>query len=357
MIKIAIVFPKDSDSFFSPAEDRTFGGANVQLFQIAGELKKRKNISTYCLVSEYPGIKQDPDLLTTFNNADGVFTKILKFHGKLKTLKPDFVIQRGLTFFSCLLALYCRISGIKFIFMFAHNYEPEGHYQKNNKRCMPFPLLLKYSYLLVCQSSDQISMVNEKYRGKTILMKSMYPVSRISKKEPDMILWVSRIEKWKQPEVFIRLAEKFSNHKFMMIAPTVPGKEDYAEKIYSMVWKYKNIILKKYVPFTEIDGYFRKSKIFINSSIEEGFPNTFVQAAKNGTPIVSLNVNPDNFLDNFRCGFSCGGSIDTAIQKIELLLKDKKLYKEMSENAFSYAMENHDIKNNIDLFLSYIMNH
>ena len=39
-----------------------------------------------------------------------------------------------------------------------------------------------------------------------------------------------------------------------------------------------------------------KSKILINTSSFEGFPNTFVQAWANGVPVISLKVDPDNII-------------------------------------------------------------
>ena len=95
-----------------------------------------------------------------------------------------------------------------------------------------------------------------------------------------------------------------------MIALPLKSHKDYAEKIYTTASKIKNIKIIDFVDFHKIDEYFKKARVFVNSSIEEGFPNTFIQACKNKTPIVSLDVNPDNFIDNHEVGVFCNGILD-----------------------------------------------
>ena len=110
--------------------------------------------------------------------------------------------------------------------------------------------------------------------------------------------------------------------------------------------KIENLEFIEYVPFDEIDEYFQKAKIFVNTSIKEGFPNTFIQAAKNKTPIISLNVNPDNFLNEYNCGFCSNDDFGEMNKILNKVLNDDDLYKQISENVCNYAKGNHDIEKN-----------
>jgi glycosyltransferase involved in cell wall biosynthesis len=116
------------------------------------------------------------------------------------------------------------------------------------------------------------------------------------------VLWVGRIEPWKRPESFIELARKMPGVPFTMVAPAFRGFEDYAAGIYRMAEGLKNLSIIDFVPFDEIDRYFRRAKVFVNTSTEEGFPNTFVQACMNFTPIVSLMSIPDDFIGKSGAG-------------------------------------------------------
>ncbi|MHC4740197.1 MAG: glycosyltransferase [Planctomycetota bacterium] len=104
----------------------------------------------------------------------------------------------------------------------------------------------------------------------------------------------------------------------------------------------KNLQFIPTVPFHDIDSYFQKAKVFVNTSDSEGFPNTFIQACKCSTPILSLNVNPDEFLDKYNCGISCDGNWDKLLDSLKALLKEER-YTELGKNARKYAEQNHDI--------------
>jgi len=101
------------------------------------------------------------------------------------------------------------------------------------------------------------------------------------------------------------------------------------------------------VPFSEIDSFFQRAKVFVNTSDAEGFPNTFIQACEFGVPILSLNVNPDGFLDEYDCGISCEGDFERFLGSLGFMLTDNK-YIEMGKRGRTYVEQNHDIKKTVE---------
>ena len=174
MKTIGIVFPKDSEAVFNRHCRETFGGATVQLYLIAKELSNFPQFKVVSLINQFRQIDFDDagkfNLVQTYHPDDGALVKISKFHRRLRQVKPDILIQRGLSPFSCFLALYCRIFGIKFIFMFAHDREAQGRYQGSNRPCKYFNLLLEHSRLLIVQSEDQLKLLNGKHQSKYRLL-------------------------------------------------------------------------------------------------------------------------------------------------------------------------------------------
>ena len=102
-----------------------------------------------------------------------------------------------------------------------------------------------------------------------------------------------------------------------------------------------NLRFVDYVPFNEIQRYYDDAKLFVNTSEYEGFPNAFVQACLGRTPILSFNVNPDNFIEANRLGCFCSEDMGKAVEFIRGLSNEKLV--ELGENAGKYAKENHDI--------------
>ncbi len=93
---------------------------------------------------------------------------------------------------------------------------------------------------------------------------------------------------------------------------------------------------------------FSKPRFFVNTSDMEGFPNTFIQACKSGTPILSLNVNPDGFLDSYKCGLCARGDRQVFKHQLAELLSGAGA--NYGRNARKYAEENHDITKIIKLY-------
>ena len=83
---------------------------------------------------------------------------------------------------------------------------------------------------------------------------------------------------------------------------------------------------------------------FVNTSLYEGFPNTFIQAWQRGVPVVSLTVNPDGVLDDESVGIHAGSS-QRLTEAVRRLTADRELRDRMSRAAIRHAREYHSTKN------------
>lgn len=357
-MKISVIFPAGSISLFDEKKQTTFGGAGVQMYLIAKELAAYPGIKTYSFVQndfkDGPVVERENfTIVKTFKKQSNLFTKIKTFHDKLREIKPDVVIQHGLTLFSCLLALYCKVLGIKFVFMFAHDLEVVGKYQSTSKKAYLFHILLKYSHRLITQNNYQKQTLLRRYKSNSTIIRNGFEIGEKKGDKSGDILWVARCEKWKNPKVFIELAERNPEHRFIMICP--PAKDEVFHKLIEKQSKeIDNLEFITYVPFNKIERYFTRAKLFINTSLHEGFPQTFIQAAAASTPIISLSVNPDNIIDTYDIGFHCANDFDILNEKINLLTADTRLYRRYSDNAYNYAINHHNIKKTIRELLTIV---
>lgn len=362
-MNISILFPKDSEALFNKASKRTFGGASVQMYNIAKEFHNYNTIKTYSIIPAYGTIDFDDsskfNLLALYNEKDSLFLKFLKFIYHILKIKSTVVIQRGLMNQSCFMALICYIFNIKFIFMFAHDVEVTGLRQSDQKKVIAFPLLLRFAYKLITQNKYQHTTLKTRYNAESTIVYNGFEIKKDldtkSKAKNKYILWVARCDAWKQPEVFIGLAKANPKLAFTMICPKSSDAK-YHEKIKKMALEVKNLQFIDFVPYNEIDEFFKKAYLFINTSLYEGFPQTFIQATMNAVPIVSLQVNPEDFLDIYKCGYCCRGDFNFMNKKVNELCKDKKHYTMVSHNAYTYAYKNHNIVVNVKKILKLIEN-
>ena len=128
-----------------------------------------------------------------------------------------------------------------------------------------------------------------------------------------------------------------------MIGGKTIGEPQLYEKVFSFSQEIPNLDFRGFIPYHKVNQYFGRASLFVNTSSIEGFPNTFIQASKNGIPIISLKVNPDNFLNLYKCGFSCNDDFNKMVEYLEKLIINQDTYSEYSQNCFDYAKKNHDI--------------
>ncbi len=90
----------------------------------------------------------------------------------------------------------------------------------------------------------------------------------------------------------------------------------------------------------EINRILSNSHIFVNTSLYEGFPNTYIQAWMRETPVVALNVDPDDLLKEKKIGFH-SRSFDQMVKHLKYLIVNENARKEMGKRARDYAIENY----------------
>lgn len=352
-MKICFISPK-AYPLFNARIKSTFGGAEVQLYQLSKELTKKADVCVHFMVADYGQnlleIHNGVNVWRSIDFRKNFLRRMLSFFLTMRKINADYYVSRTLTPQSWLIGLYCRLTGKKYIYMVAHDREVDGTHELYGnffKRCF-----VKANFVLAnkiyVQNLYQRDILN-KY-NPCFLNSSFKIGKKVREKKGGYILWVGRSEEWKRPEIFLKLAKENPKQNFLMVCPPSTNSPLLSKKIKSAASKIKNLKYQKFVPFYKIDSYFEDAKIFVNTSKKEGFPNTFIQAAKNSTPIVSLSVNPNNFIDKYKCGFYCDDDLEKMNSYIRKLNMSRKLYKIMSMNAYKYAKNNHDIAVNCRLF-------
>lgn len=357
-MKICFIAPKAYQLFNEKVETK-FGGSQVQLALLAKEFAKNTALEIHFIVAdygqknveEYDGVKVWKSLNFKKNTLSH-FWCFLKIFVKINA---DIYVFRSLNVFSGLISMLCFFWKKKTVYMLANDGEADfthRQYQGFLKKIVS-KWVFRYSDVIITQNQYQQEKLKER-KVKSRILKSVYEILDLEKIEKENYhLWVGRYDSLKRPELFVQLATALPKENFVMICPhsTHSSQIDF-EKMLAEIKPLSNLKYYNFVAFSQIDSYFRKAKTFVNTSFQEGFPNTFIQATKNATPIVSLNVNPDDFLNTYKCGFFCED--DFEVLKQYLQETESNIWKQFSENAYQYAKENHDIEVNAEKLLELI---
>ena len=223
----------------------------------------------------------------------------------------------------------------------------DGTFTKDAKlyERMLYKFGIKKADCIIAQSEYQQELLKKDYNLDSIIIKNAHPLEKVerSKSTPPIVLWVGTIKpEWKQPELFLKLAKAIPDARFQMVGGASTNKQFYDE-IKEEAERIPNLEFVGFVPYPEVNKYFENASILANTSSVEGFSNTFLQAWTRYTPVVSLNVDPDEIICKYKLG-SHSRTFEQMVEDVKLLLEDEKLREEMGMNGRKYVEQEHDIK-------------
>ncbi|MEO0202284.1 MAG: glycosyltransferase family 4 protein [candidate division WOR-3 bacterium] len=200
----------------------------------------------------------------------------------------------------------------------------------------------------IVQNKLQQRKLKDKFKLNSEIVYSIIEIEDeiVEKSKEPLIIWVSHLSIRKRPDLFIQIAKSLPKYKFVMIGSD--SKNYPKERI--LMNKSDNLDYLGKLSLDETNNFFKKAWILVNTSPREGFPNTFLQAFKYRTLVISLYVDPDDILKNYKIGFLVG-NLENAVETIREVIENENLRKEITERAYKYLIENHSIKNILNLFL------
>lgn len=330
-------------------EDELIGGAELQYTMMAEKLTEDFDVSFVVFdhgqkfLEEVNGIKIFKSFrMEEFLNKS-IFRILYTSFKAFTNVNADIYITRSGKLFPSIVALYCFLHGKKFIYSFASDMDVRKNL--NLIDTIIFKFILNRANVLLTQSEYQKRELRNNLGKESLVLKNMFSISKNipNKESPPLILWVSTIKKqWKHPEKFLKIAKQIPEVNFLMIGGPSKENPEFFIEIKEKAQKIPNLQFLGFVPFKKINEYFSKASIFINTSDVEGFPNTFLQAWDSYTPVISLNIDPDEIICRKKLGLH-SLTLKQMIADIKLLAFNSDLREKYGQNGKKYVKEEHDI--------------
>lgn len=344
-IRVCFIAPK-AYPIFNPAVKEVFGGAQLDLYLLATELAKDPAFKVSFITADY-GQNADENIenvriIRSFKFSQNSVSAVWCLLKAIGGADAEVYFLKASAAGAFLVALYTQLRRKTFIYRTASEEECNGIYAKKHRLAgMIFNWALKQArYVLVQNQADAVNLART-VGIKAIHIPNGHRITTMDTVSKRYILWVGRSAAIKRPEFFVELARQFPAERFVMICQKNIDDRKY-DILTAEAKKVPNLDFIEHVPFEQIHEYYQRAKLLVNTSDSEGFPNTFIQAGIHSTAILSLNVNPDGFLDAYRCGCSCGGSWERFREALADMLGDEK-YQVMGENIRRYVEQHHDI--------------
>ena len=340
------------------------GGSQYQAKCFIDQLVPTKQFEIYYLTRRYdPRFYPKGYRIIKISDVRGIrccgfFFDVFRLLKLLHQIQPDVIYQRVGCAYTGIAAYYARRNNCKMVWHIACDNDALPFREQSSLRSIIRYIdkrILEYgvrsSLHIIAQTDQQAEYLKKHYgRAPTAVINNFHPMPRekIQKPTPVKIVWVANLKHSKQPEYFIRLARDLRDFgqkvQCIMIGAPAYSTPDWQHSLENEIDEVENLTYLGARPLEEVNSLLAKAHIFVNTSLYEGFANTFIQAWMRKVPVVSLHCNPDGILERHNIGFF-SGTYEKMLERVVELIKNPSLRDEMGESAQAYSFEKHSEKN------------
>ncbi len=349
------------------------GGAERQFLLFAKELAARGWCVSF--ITEHPSVEQEiqeallPVFSCSFSYLGGNNLRMpldwLSLFKAMKKANSNYYVIKVPGHLLTPLSFFCRFFCKKLIFWGQMTFDANPSLRKVNSFAGWLQDWgIKRTNIVVAQTKEQQHGFLKNYGIKASVIRSICkqlpnttPSEQSSQAKPSRIidvLWAGNSTSKKRYEVVIKLAQLMPDIKFSL-AMNISDPKRFAQAKQDCK-KTPNVSFLGMVPPSRMETIFSQTKIFLNTSTQEGFPNTFLQTWMNAAPVVSLCIDPDNVISTH----DLGRIVNKTFSKIKVhdfsylakqlqpyiteLLDDPPLRYSIGDNAVKYITMHHSPK-------------
>jgi len=335
------------------------GGPEVQTLFIANELVRRGyEVSAITRSFNNSVLKQQPSFSIVESHEDSigqpfsmvVSGKALGAWNALRKTNADIYFVNNCSFVLAPVVFHAKLRKKSVIFCGSSNpdFDPHSIRQSARDKWLFYWGLKRCDEIFV-QNEIQRSLLKTHFQRDGRILYIGLPKKNHAANSRRIILWVGGMREVKNPHLFVELAARFPNERFVMVGGVKPsGKapmKGYYREILDRAEELQNLEMTGYIPFEDADKYFEDAKVLINTSEVEGFPNAFVQAWARGVPVISF-VGIDNLLEKNGLGV-VAKDLDDMTKKVEAILTAKLVFS--PERIRKFFEDNCTIERTVDV--------
>jgi glycosyltransferase involved in cell wall biosynthesis len=335
---------------------KVVGGAEVQQSIIAPALARRGyRVSMISLDYGQPD-RSEVAGVTIYNSyrPDEGVPVLRFFHPRLTSLwrvltrvDADIYYTRTAAADTGFMAHFCRRHGRKSIYAGASDVDflpgnEDIRYARDRKI---FEWGVRRVDRIITQNAVQQGQLMDHYhRDGTVIPSCYVPPAGARHDRAGYVLWTASMRPSKRPGLAIEIAKRLPHCRFVIVGgpdPDHKSQEEYAA-LTEAARKLPNVEMKGFVPFTEAEKLFNGARVVLNTSLYEGFPNTFLQAWSRAIPTVAF-IDTGSRTKEGEAVYDMARDAYDAAFKVERLMSDDILWREASLRALAHFRDNHAV--------------
>jgi len=264
----------------------------------------------------------------------------------LRAADADIYYERAAGMLTGVMAQFCRRHGRRSIFAGAadNDFDPGREQIRYARDRWMYQRGVRKVDAIVAQNPHQVAACRAHYGREAVLIPSCYELPESARPgSGDLVLWVATIHQYKRPDMVVEIARRLPHRRFVMIGgPSTRGTRydpSYHDAVRDAAAKLPNVSFKGFLPLAEVETWFDRARVFLNTSLYEGVPNTFMQAWARGVPTVAT----------VDIGARAGGkpvyehvtSVEESVAGIERLFQDELHWTRASARCREYFERSH----------------
>ena len=240
-----------------------------------------------------------------------------------------------------------KLAGVKTIFSAMHDRDVDIRRSLFRRpRFWPlYALGLAWSDRIFVQHGEQLSKLPRPWQAKASILPGIVdqtPKPKPHSERDTFVAWVAVLRKPKRPDLLVEIARRMPETRFVVCGgpSSFMSPPGYGEQIIEAFRTQPNIDYLGHVAPDKTRKIIGDAAVLLSTSDEEGFPSVFLEAWSTGTPVVSLNIDPDELIGKKHLG-RVSGSIEHAVSDIQTLLNSTNDREQIAIRARRYVEEAH----------------
>lgn len=285
-------------AYFDTTPRSRYGGAEVQAAFVANALASSgQNVSL--VVADLPEDVAIPyPALSAFRTGDGIpgirflHPRMSGILDALERADADVYYQRNAGMVTGLTAHFCGRHDRVFAYGAGSDtdFSFRGVLIEGLRDRVLFRHGLRRADGIVVQNESQLRLSKAVLTGAVeMIPNGVLPSTRPFTNEAGPILWAGGLRPVKRPDLFIELARRIPERKFVMVGGGTTTERDYAVATEKSAVGIPNLTLTGWLPHSEVIRHIERASLVVNTSVVEGFPNVYLEAWNTGLPVVSFN--------------------------------------------------------------------
>ena len=267
----------------------------------------------------------------------------------LKRADADIYYQRSSGAMTAFVAAFARRHGRRMVFAGASDmdFDPRLPMLRYGRDKRLYRWGAARAHRIVVQSERQQAMCRAMFGREAVRIDSCYGHQGLPARRDGVVLWVGSVKPLKRPELFLDLVQRLPQLRFRLIGGPAGGSALF-EALRARAAGLPNLEMTGFVPHADVERHFDGAALLVNTTVSEGFPNTFLQAWSRGIPTLSF----------FDAGVRVGGQpvgtvvpdLDAMAQAVQALLADEPRWHAEGARAADYVRRTHAVAGVVDAY-------